>query len=283
MSLLPFVSWILEYVVKQQLTTYLSENGLFSESQFAYRRQRSTQDAVVLDINRWLTAKTERKYTVVVMVDMSKAFYRVKQSRLIADLFSFGISGLALQWFCSYLSKRFQQIKIGDNFSSSTACPRGVPQGSVLGPILFIIYIYIYIGEVSCILPPLVRNQEFANDISIDTSNAVPAVVCSRLTTALTCLDEWLADIGLLRNVSKTQVMLLKPHGRDLTSCVVKCKGIVLSVTNASKYLGVWIDDELTWKSHIADLSRKCAHTTGRLSRHGRCLTIRARKTWYIL
>ena len=95
---------------------------------------------MVLAINRWLTAKTERKYTGVVMVDMSKAFNQVKHSRPIADLFSLGISGLALQWFCSYLSERFQQIKIGDNLSSSTACSRGVPQGSVLGPILFIIY-----------------------------------------------------------------------------------------------------------------------------------------------
>ena len=116
----------------------------------------------------------------------------------------------------------------------------------------------------------------------IDTSDADPAVVCSRLITALTCLEKWLADIGLLLNASKTQVMLLKPRGRDLTPCVVKCKGIVLSVTNVSKNLGVWIDDKLTWKSHIEHLSRKCAQATGRLWRHGRCLTIRARKTWYI-
>ena len=107
-------------------------------------------------------------------------------------------------------------------------------------------------------------------------------MVCSPLITASTCLDEWLADIGLLLNASKTQVMLLKPRGRDLTPCVVKCKGIVLSVTNVSKYLGIWIDDELTWKSHIEHFSRKCAQATGRLWRHGRCLTIRARKTWYI-
>ena len=140
----------------------------------------------------------------------------------------------------------------------------------------------IYIREVSCILPPLVRNQEFADDIVIDTSDADPAVVCSRLTTALTYRDEWLADIGILLIASKTQAMLLTPHGRDLTPCVVKCKGIALSVTNVSKYLGVWIDDELTWKSHIERLSRKFAQATGRLWRHGRCLTIRARKTWYI-
>ena len=141
-SLLPIVSRILECFVKQQLTTYLSENGLFSESQFANKQQRSAEEAVVLAINRWLTAKTERKYTGVAIVDMWKAFDRVKHSRLIADLFSLGISGLALQWFCSYLSECFQQIKICDNLSSSTACSRGVSQGSVLVPILLILYIH---------------------------------------------------------------------------------------------------------------------------------------------
>ena len=109
------MSRILECFVKQQFTTYLSENGIFSEIQFA---------------NRWLTTKTERKYTGVVMVNMWKAFDRVKRSRLIADLFSLGIIGLALQWFCSYLSDCFQQIKIGENLSSSTACSREVSQGS---------------------------------------------------------------------------------------------------------------------------------------------------------
>ena len=63
----------------------------------------------------------------------------------------------------------------------------------------------------------------------------------------------------------KTQVMLLKSYGHDMTPCVVKCKGIVLSVTNVSKYLGVWIDDNLTWKSHIEHLSRKYAQATGML------------------
>ena len=124
--------------MKQQLTTYLSENGLFSESQFSNKRERSTEDAVALATNRGLAAKTERKSTGVVMVDMWKAFDRVKHSRLIEDLFSLGISGLAHKWFCSYQSECFQQIKIGDNLSSSTACSRGVSQGSVLGPILFI-------------------------------------------------------------------------------------------------------------------------------------------------
>ena len=131
-SMLPIASGILEYFVKQQLTTYLSDIGVFSKSQFDYRRQRSTEDPVVLAINRWLTATIERKYTGVVMVDMSKASDLAKHSRLITDLLSLGLSCFSLQWFCSYLAERFQQKKTGENLSSSTACSRGVPQGKSL-------------------------------------------------------------------------------------------------------------------------------------------------------
>ena len=130
--------------------------------------------------------------------------------------------------------------------SAAEMPPRQCPW--ILGPMLFIIYIRV----VSSVLPPLVRNQDFADDIVIDTFDSHPAVVCSRLTTALTCPDEWLADIGRLLNASKTQVMLLKPPSRDPIPCAIKCKGIVLSVTNISKYLGVWIDDELTWKPYMS-------------------------------
>ena len=97
-----------------------------------------------LAINRWLTGKTERKYTRVVMVDLWKAFDRVKHSRLIADLFSLGISGLALQWFCSYVAERFQQIEIGDNLSSSTACSnRSIPRQCPWTHIIHNINIYV--------------------------------------------------------------------------------------------------------------------------------------------
>ena len=131
--------------MKQQLTTYLSENGLFYESQFAHRRQCFMEDAVGLAINRWLTAMTKHKYSGVVMVDMWKAFDLVKHSRLIAELFSIGISGLALQCFCSYLAEIFQQIEIGDNLSSSTACSnRSLPRQCPCTHIVHNIHVYIY-------------------------------------------------------------------------------------------------------------------------------------------
>lgn len=277
-SLLPIVSRILEHFVKKQLNEYLSEQRLLPESQFAYRKHRSTEDAVTLAVNRWLMAKQERKYTGVIMVDMSKAFDRVRHSRLISILFSFGLCGPVLQWFCSYLSDRLQHIRIGDSLSAAAVCSRGVPQGSVLGPLLFLIYT----SDIATVLPTSVVNQEFADDIIIDFSHSNPQIVCARLTTAMTNLSQWLEGIGLLMNAGKTQVMMLKPRGVYDAPCTVKCNDVLLNVTHTAKYLGVVIDDELSWQPHIDNISRKCAQAIGQLWRHGQCFTLRARKAWYL-
>lgn len=279
-SLLPVVSRILEYFVKQQLMNYLNENSLLPESQFAYRRCHSTEDAVVCAVNRWQLAKSDRKYTGVVMVDMSKAFDRVRHVRLINVLFGLGVSGAVLQWFVSYLSDRTQCVRIGDELSNPSMCTRGVPQGSVLGPLLFILYT----RDICHIIKQPVLHQEFADDIILDYSNSDPNVVCTKLTNALTCLANWLGDIGLLLNASKTQVMMLPPRGAPATSTpyIVKCNGIVLEITRVAKYLGVIIDSELSWSPHIEHLSRKSAQVTGQLWRHGQSLTLRARRMWYL-
>ena len=120
-------------------------------------------------------AKAERKYTGVVMVDMSKAFDRVQHARLVSVLFSFGLSGSVLPWFSSYLSDRSQCVRIGDTISASSICSRGVPQGSVLGPLLFVLYT----SEIASVLPTSVVHQEFADDIIIDCSDRDPTRVCS--------------------------------------------------------------------------------------------------------
>jgi len=139
-SLLPIVSRVLEHFVKEQLSSYLQRNNLYPPSQFAYRKSHSTEDALVLATNRWYRARSDRLHTGIIMIDMSKAFDRVQHPRLINELYALGISGVPLLWFCSYLSGRTQQVKVKDSMSRPVACSRGVPQGSVLGPILFVLY-----------------------------------------------------------------------------------------------------------------------------------------------
>ena len=174
--------------------------------------------------NRWQEAKQRRQTTGIVMVDMSKAFDRVGHSKLITDLHSLGILGTALAWFCSYLSCRVQSVKIGLKISSEVKCTRGVPQGSVLGPLLFVVYT----RGLHDILPRSICHQEFADDIIINTSHPDPHVVTAKLSEGITCLADWLEDRGLLRNQSKTQVMFIKPCGVMVVPGIVNCRGAPL-------------------------------------------------------
>ena len=120
--LAPIVSRLLEKVVQAQFASYLNRRNLFPRTQFAYRNNHSTEDAMVYAVNRWQEAKQKRQATGIVVVDMSKAFDRVGYSKLIADLHSLGILGTALAWFCSFLSCRVQSVKIGLKISSELKC-----------------------------------------------------------------------------------------------------------------------------------------------------------------
>ena len=125
-------------------------------------------------------------------------------------------------------------------------------------------------------------HQEFAGNIIIDCSDRDPTPVCSELTATLTRLADWLDEIGLLLNATKTQVMLLKPCGNDATPCVVKCRDTELEETKTAKYLCVIIGDKLIWHPHADHLSSKCAQATEQLWRSGRSFALRARRTCYL-
>ena len=223
-------------------------------------------------------AKHARKFTAVIMVDMSKAFDRVQHQRLLSVLHQHGLGGSALQWFASYLSNRQQKIRVGDSLSAPVACSRGVPQGSVLGPLLFILYT----SQLSKVLPPAICHQEFVDDIVLDYSHHDPQVVGTTLSTAISELADWLQDIGLVLNSAKTQVMCIQPRGEQRGIPPISCHDQPLAVTANAKYLGVTIDNGLTFEQHVDTVQQKVASAVGQLWRHGRGLSLRARRMWYI-
>ena len=162
---------------------------------------------------------------------MSKAFDRVKHERMLLELFSLGIAGIPLLWFFS-LPGRFQHIKVLDQLSDATACSRGAPQGSVLGPMLFVLYT----RDICRILPTTVCHQEFADDIVIDISDENPTTVCNALTAAVTSLANWLHEIGLLLNSQKTQLLFMKPRTSPDFNPKVYCGADLLTVTASANY-----------------------------------------------
>ena len=277
-SLLPATSRLLERALKVQVSEFLSQENLFPASQFGYRKNHSCEDALVLAVSKWMQAKTAHETTGVVMVDLSKAFDRVKHELLIEELFSLGFHGKVLQWFQSYLSDRRQMVATRTSMTDEHICTRGVPQGSVLGPLLFLLYL----RNFSEILPTNVLHQEFADDIILYCHHCDPAVVTSSLSMAINSLDKWLNEHGLLLNHSKTQVMFIKPKGVQDVASTVTCHGKPLAIVNTVKYLGVLIDDGLKWTSHVQQVSTKVGKCIARLWRHSSSLSIRARRMWYI-
>ena len=137
-SLLPQISKVLEKVVQQQLTSYLERTQQYPAAQFAYRHSHSTEDAVMYAVDRYLAERDSHAHTGIALIDMSKAFDKVRHQILVRDLQSIGIGSTALNWFISYLSGRTQQVILSTGERSAVVnCTCGVPQGSVLGPVLF--------------------------------------------------------------------------------------------------------------------------------------------------
>ena len=278
-SLLPIVSKVLEKIVSAQLKQFIQRNNLLPETQFAYRANHSTEDALTYAVNQLLLARDQGKVTGLVSVDLSKAFDRVEHQALIDLLSTIGISGAALKWFADYLSNRYQRVSLGDCSGPESLCSRGVPQGSVLGPLLFTLYIRSPPGSVSvpCIL--------FADDILLFCSGFHACEIARCLSDLTTSLHAWLTQRGLQMNVNNTQAMFILPRGSNRSTTIdinITCGSRFLEIVSYYKYLGVILDENLTWEHHLLHITKKVSQKIGALARASQQLTINAKRTFYL-
>ena len=206
------------------------------------------ENALPLCIDKWNWAVDSGQQCGVVFADMSKAFDRVKHSLLSKELAEVGLGGTVLDWFSDYLSRRSQRVVFDDVKGSIRSCTRGVPQGSVLGPLLF----SIYIRHVTSIFTHSV-SQLYADDIAFyNIGRHIPAIM-QQLQADLSALALHLDERGLVLNPTKTQFLLLRRPNTPGTDeeAYVTCKGSTIIPASTVKYLGILVDEHLTFRPQV--------------------------------
>lgn len=269
-SLLSTLSKILEKLVKKRVMNYLEKYNLLSQNQYGFREQKSTEDAVLRLTSLVTSYMDQRNKCVGVFLDLQKAFDTVSIPILLTRMENVGIRGLTLDWFGDYLSGRTQSVKVEDHTSESARCTYGVPQGSTLGPTLFLIYI----NELCCTTLQGLDLLMFADDTVLLLHDKTWQSVTELAETCLSKVTEWLENSLLSLNTDKTKYMCysitqagnhssssgLKIHSFPCNRSTIRsaqCSCAMLSRVETIKYLGVYIDDKLNWSTHIVSLASR--------------------------
>lgn len=252
-SILPAMSKLLEKIVSQQLQNYLHGNNILPPLQSGFRKHYSTATALSRITGDIAKAIDASKVTFLVLLDYSKAFEVVDHDLLVSKLMYYGCSGSALQWFINYLDSRVQQVKFSGVLSSELTVSRGVPQGSILGPLLFSIF--------TADLPNVIlksRYHLYADDTQIYVSCRpcdVDAAIAD-LNLDLSHIYRWSCDNGLILNSAKTVAMCLGTSSAcacaadEMTQQVVM-SGHVIPLSVQSRNLGLILDQHLSFEPHI--------------------------------
>ena len=257
-SLLSLPSKLLERIIHTRLMNHLLSNNLLSSKQFSFRPSSSTQEALISASSIWHQYLDKRLSVGAIFFDLSKAFDRVPHAKLLSALRSVGVGGSILAWFSDYLSNRTQQVVLDGCSSSPRKVLSGVPQGSILGPLLFIIYM-----DQLCSVPlsGSAKLQLYADDILLYKPLKDDRDVCE-LQSDIDSISNWVHQSGLLLNTSKTQLLIISRLRRRPTIHLT-VGGVPIPESSSVKYLGVTLSRDLSWALHINNVSQKAKHQAG--------------------
>ena len=260
-SLLTSISKILERLVYKRTLRFLINCKILSNCQFGFRQKHSTTHALLSFIDKVAHAIDDFSHTIGVFLDFSKAFDTIDHDILLYKLSHYGIRGQALAWFRDYLADRKQYVSINDHDSPLKSISCGVPQGSLLGPLLFILYIN-DLQNSSRILSFIC----FADDTNLFLSHSNPNTLINLMNNELQLVQSWIHANKLSLNIEKTNFMLFS-NSLDVLPSQVQINGINLSQVDCTKFLGLYIDSDLSWKSHINYLNKILSRNTGILNK----------------
>lgn len=278
-NMLPLYEKVLELVVKNQIEKYLEENSIITEHQSGFRKKYSCETAVQTVLDEWKLNISEGRMVGVIFMDLKRAFETVDRKLLVEKLYQYGIRGKVLEWIRSYLSDRKQKVRFNKDWSESILTKYGVPQGSVLGPLLFIVYI----NDIVNVCPEESTIKMFADDTLIYVTGESSAEIENKINISLEIVEKWMNRNKLKMNAEKTKYMIIRSVRKELKgNIVLKCMdGTELQRVQMMKYLGIMIDDKLRFKDHCEYMLKKIGKKTSFLNRIGQYVSIYTRCVIY--
>ena len=266
-SLLPSISKIIEKVAYKQISKYFTSNNLFYKYQYGFRGNHSTEFAALHLVDKITSEMDIGNLPLNIYLDLSKAFDTLDHTILLDKLEYYGIQNIELTFFKKYLLNRKQFVQMGDIKSSTQEIKTGVPQGSILGPLLFVIYIndmsfatkyfefIMYADDTTlmCSITP----QEFNNLQQL----------AAKINKELKLINNWLKVNRLSLNVAKSKFMLFHMPQRKIAPPTLYIDGVLIDGVTHFNFLGIIIQNNLKWDTHINAISLKICRTIGILNK----------------
>ena len=264
-SIIPAVAKVFERLIYDQVFQYITEKKILINCQSGFRGLHSTVTSLLEATNEWAYNIDHGNVNAVMFLDLKKAFDTVDHEILLGKLNAYGISGMAGGWFRSYLSGRQQMCVINGRSSNSRFVRCGIPQGTILGPLLFLIYIN---DLPNCLTYS--RARMFADDTNLTYASNNIYDINNKFNEDLANVAEWLSANKLTLNQSKTEFMLIGSRQRIKTLQTVPLlaiNGVPVRQVAHTKSLGTYIDENLSWNVHVEKLCKKVASGISALKR----------------
>ena len=281
-SLLPAISKIFEKVIFNQLYEFFVQQKLFYNAQYGFRTEHSTEYAALELVDR-VMCEMDKNYTPInVYLDLSKAFDTLDHKILLDKLQYYGINGVAHRLLESYLSNRKQYVEINETKSESLTLTTGVPQGSILGPLLFIIYIN-DIAQASRLFDFII----YADDTTLSTTLEIVlnesqnVDVSIILNSELNAISDWLKLNKLSLNVKKSKYMIFHTTKRKKNDLELIIDNTKIERVHEFNFLGLMLNENLNWKNHINKISNKVSSTIGILNKLKHFLPLKTKVLLY--
>ena len=240
---------LMERMIVRRLNWFMEKHGLINIHQAGFRKQRSTMDHLLRLSDDIVKAIGNKAFVLGVFLDFEKAYDMIWRKGMLFKLSKLGIDGCMFNWISNFLSRRSIQVRIGGTFSNELEVENGVPQGSVISPLLFLI-------AINDLIPSQVKYSIFADDTALWIRGKNIESIVKKMQEALNSLSDWCNKWGFKLSVDKSNAILF--HRKKQTKFVLKLNGQPMTQKDKVKFLGMWFDRRLSWKHHIDYILERC-------------------------